>query len=83
MLETGNASKIDTLVLVLAPKTLRIERIQKRNGFSLEQINTIMTQQWSDEQKKEKADFCIYNDEKKPLLSQIITIFEEINTRVG
>jgi len=30
-----------------------------------------MQSQWSDNQKKEHADFVIINDEKRPLLQQI------------
>ena len=54
LFETGGQKFYDALILVYAPKDLRIQRIQKRDGLSLENIQRKINAQWSDN-KKEKA----------------------------
>lgn len=78
LFETGGYKALDYNVLVTAPETLRISRVQQRDGHSREEIQRRISKQWSDEQKRELADFEILNDQKTPVLPQLDKILKEI-----
>ena len=69
---------LDAVVCVSAPKKLRIERVQKRDGSSVEQIESRISNQIPQDKKEELADFLIVNDEVRLLLPQILEIITEI-----
>ena len=49
--------------LVTAPEDVRIERIKKRDGLTEEEIRSRLALQMSEEEKAEKSDVVIVNDE--------------------
>ena len=49
------------VVSVVAPEKLRVERVIKRNGFSREKIESIMSAQVSDEERCSRSNFVIEN----------------------
>ncbi len=53
---------LDYIVLVLADRQKRIERVQKRDGVAEQKIRERMNHQQNFEQFKEKADVVIYNN---------------------
>ncbi|WP_324719457.1 dephospho-CoA kinase [Salinimicrobium sp. HB62] len=63
LFEKGGYKKCDYNVLVTAPFDRRIERLQKRDNSTLEEIEARMSNQWSDDKKAELADFIIENKE--------------------
>ncbi len=69
---------LDSVVCVSAPKNLRIERVQKRDGSSVEQIQSRMSKQMPQAEKEELADFLIVNDEVQLLLPQVLAIITEM-----
>ena len=69
---------LDAVVCVSAPETLRIERVQKRDGSSVEQIESRMSKQMPQAEKEELADFLIVNDEEQLLLPQVLAIITEM-----
>ena len=71
MIESGSNADCEFLILVTAPKDLKIKRLLQRGGMTIEQIEARMIQQWSDEEKRSFCDFEIVNDEVQPLLPQI------------
>ena len=50
------------IVLVTAPEDIRMERALSRGNLSRDTIQDRMNLQWSDEKKKEYADYVIVND---------------------
>ncbi len=76
--ESGSDKLMDKIIMVYCEKELRIERIIKRNGFNRNHIERIIQNQMSDEEKKEKADYVIYNNGKTLLLPQIIDIHNKL-----
>ena len=76
--ETGAYKNYDQMILVTAPHKLKIERVKKRSGLTEEQIMSRMNAQWPDEKKIPLADFVINNDQKEPLLPQIVQMLEAI-----
>lgn len=77
LFESGRYKDFDQSILVTAPEALRIERVGQRSGLSSNEIKARMANQWSDEQKKKLANFVVNNDEKLPLIPQVI---EVVNT---
>ena len=69
---------LDAVVCVSAPEKLRIERVQKRDESSVEQIQSRMSKQMPQAEKEELADFLIVNDQVQLLLPQVLTIIAEM-----
>jgi dephospho-CoA kinase len=79
LFETGSYQQLFRNILVVSPSDLRVHRIQLRDPHrSIDQIQHIISQQWQDELKIEKADFVIQNDEEKLLIPQVLKIHEQI-----
>lgn len=62
LFENGGYKKLDLTILVVAPKTVRIDRVMRRDKSTMEEIQQRMENQWTDEKKKNLADMIIYND---------------------
>ena len=71
LFESGSAADCDAVIVVTAPEDLRVARVQKRNGWSEEEIHARMKRQWSEEQLIERADAVIVNDDKHLVLPQL------------
>ncbi|MFD1768167.1 dephospho-CoA kinase [Sphingobacterium suaedae] len=76
LFETGSYQSLDYTILVMAPMDLRIDRVIKRDGLSREQVLDRIEKQMKDEEKIKMADFVLSNDEKNPLLSEVLALHE-------
>jgi dephospho-CoA kinase len=79
MRAAGDGNYFDKVIVVNAPIDLRIKRVQKRDNRSEQEIRDIMARQISDEERLKIADFIVENNEVKPLLEQIISLYEGIS----
>ena len=57
--------------MVYAPRELRIERALGRDSASREEIERRINSQISDEEKKDRSDYVIYNDNRQALIPQV------------
>lgn len=71
LFETGSFKKFDAIILVYAPKELRIKRIMKRDNCSENEVLKRMNSQFSDEEKYQLTEFRVLNDEQTPILEQV------------
>ena len=78
LFESGAHLGLDAVVCVSAPEKLRITRVQKRDGSSVEQIESRMSKQMPQAEKEELADFLIVNNEVQLLLPQVLAIIKEM-----
>ena len=78
LFETGGYKKCDFNILVIAPKKLRIQRLQDRDNSSVDEIKERMDNQWGDEKKSRMADFIIENEE----LTQTKLQVEDIHSKI-
>ena len=78
LFESGSYKDLDKIITVVTPLEVRIERLLKRDKTSREAILNRIKNQLSDEEKMAKSDFIIYNDEKKGLINQVLTIHNEL-----
>jgi len=77
LFETGAYLLFDATILVMAPLEIRIERVQKRDRISREEVLKRIANQWTDAKKMELTPHYIIND-GRPLLLQIeklLTVF--------
>jgi dephospho-CoA kinase len=65
-------------IAVTAPETLRLQRVQQRDGLPEKAVRLRIRQQWTDERRNAAADFIIVNDGKQALLPQVIAIHEKL-----
>lgn len=78
LFETGGYKKCDFNILVTAPRKLKIERLQKRDKSSVEEIKDRMNHQWDDEKKSQMSDFLINNRELAQTKLQVEHIHHQI-----
>ena len=78
LFESGGDKFCDSVVLITAPKELRIQRVLERDGGTKSEVLSRMSKQWSDEQKKKKADWVIENIYLSKTIEQAETILMEL-----
>lgn len=79
--EVGSQKRLDKVILVTAPEDLRVKRVLERDPHrSADGVKDIMSRQWSEEQKKELANYVIANDESSLLIPQVLKIHEALTT---
>ncbi len=67
LFEAGFNDYVDRSVCVLSPKPLRIERVISRDSLTVEQIESRIAHQYSDDKIDELSDFCVVNIELEDL----------------
>jgi dephospho-CoA kinase len=81
MIETGSYKKLDYVMAVTAPESVRIERVAKRDRHrSMAEIRDIIAKQLPEEQKAGAAQFVIMNDGFVLLIPQILKIHKFFTT---
>ncbi|MGB1992993.1 MAG: dephospho-CoA kinase [Flavobacteriaceae bacterium] len=82
LIEHGNQGNFDVVILVQCPKKIRFERIQKRDGLTLDQVQARTRFQWPEEEKIKYADHLIENttleQAKQQLNSVIVSIRKQL-----
>ena len=68
----------DIVLLVSAPQEVRVARVMARDGATREAVLQRMNAQWSDGQRRARADYEIINDGEQPLLPQIERIWKRL-----
>lgn len=77
--ETGGYQKLDYMIVVDTPLDLRIQRIRQRDPFrSEEEVKNIINKQMPNEDKVEKANFVVLNDEKNMVIQQVLDINNQL-----
>lgn len=76
--EHNQQDMFDIMILVTAPKQLRIERIKNRNHWSEKHIQNRMKNQMDDNLKKEHVNFIIENIDKSLIKKETLKIHNYI-----
>lgn len=69
--ESGSFRHLDKVIVVYAPREMRLQRVMRRDGSPREAIEARMDKQMPEEEKIERADFVIYNDGRASLVRQV------------
>ena len=72
--ETGSYSQMDQMIVVTADREERIRRVMQRDGLERKAVEVRMDKQLPEEEKIEKADFVIYNNNRELLIPKVLEV---------
>jgi dephospho-CoA kinase len=75
--ESGSDKYLDAVIGVKSPLILRIERTMKRNHVTAAEVEARIKLQMDEEEKINKCDFIIVNDEQEMLIPQVLLMHEK------
>jgi len=78
LIEENLVDRFKAIILIVAPQDIRIARIINRDGMPVELIQKRLNNQWPDEKKIPYADYVIYNDNNRPLMTQVTDVDQMI-----
>ncbi|MDR2026300.1 MAG: dephospho-CoA kinase [Prevotellaceae bacterium] len=76
--EAKTEKMFDVIINVTAPENLKIKRVLLRENTTENDVKQRMASQWPDELKIELSDYNVINDNKTPVLPQILQIHKEL-----
>lgn len=82
LIENQRHSSCDKIILVTAPYDLRIKRLKERDQSTTEEIEARMKHQWSDDKKRNFADYEIINTDLASTREQV-KIIHDIMLKAG
>jgi len=77
--ESGSSFGAHKIIGVSAPKSLRINRVMKRDHCTKEEVEKRMMHQIEESLKMKLCDWVIQNDEMHLLIPQVLAIHQEIS----
>ena len=78
LFESGAWKYFDFIVLVTAPESLRIERVMKRDGVTMDEVQNRIKTQMPENEKIPLAHFLIFNDNQSLVLNQVLAFHEKL-----
>ncbi|MDX8382609.1 MAG: dephospho-CoA kinase, partial [Ghiorsea sp.] len=79
LIESAGVSRMDGLIVLLADKALRQQRVLQRNKQSLATFEKIVAQQCSDEERVQLADYRFDNNDTLPCLErEVVLLFNKL-----
>ncbi len=80
--ESGAYRGLDAIITVFAPTAVRTARVRRRDAHrSVAEVQAIMDKQLSEEEKLQRADYVIYNDDSQMVLPQVLALDTEFRMR--
>ncbi|MEO6301942.1 MAG: dephospho-CoA kinase [Bacteroidia bacterium] len=79
LFEAKLEAQVDKIIVVAAKDDLRIKRVMERDGLSKEEVLNKMKAQIPQEEKIQRSDFVINNDEEEFLISQVLAIHKKLS----
>lgn len=76
LFESSSYKMCDYSLLVTAPLELRIERVTQRDNITAAEVKAREAKQFTQEKKRELADYIIENDETQLLIPQVLALHE-------
>lgn len=83
LFENGGYKLCDSVITVVAPLHTRIERLLQRDSTTVEKIEAIIKNQWTDEEKVKRSDFVIENVALENTLIQVNKIHNKLLEKAG
>jgi len=79
LFETGANKYCDAVILVTAPKDIRISRVTQRDKVSIQEVENRINNQWSDERKALLSDYIVQNTNRQNTIKRVKEIYGSIN----
>ena len=76
--ENGTQKRYDKIILVTAPRDIRIQRVVDRDGITAEQVMARMDNQWPDSEKGKFSDFIIENIDLEATEGEVLKIHHKL-----
>jgi len=83
LFETQQQSQMDCVIVVAANDELRILRAMARDKASREEVLKKISSQMPQEEKIRQADFVIYNNEEEFLITQVLSVYEQLKQKIS
>jgi dephospho-CoA kinase len=80
MFESDSYKQLDEVIVVTAPEALRIQRTITRDGITAEAVLARMKNQLTEEEKKQRAQYEIKNDEQHLLIPQVLKLHSSFSS---
>ena len=79
LFEAGLEDRVDVVVAVMAPESLRVERVMARDGHSKEQVMARIKNQMSDDERSDRSKYSIVNIDVEDLEEDV----EQLHRRLS
>lgn len=79
LFEAGLENRVDAVVAVMAPESLRVERVMARDGHSKEQVMARIKSQMSDDERSDRSQYSIVNIDVEDLEEDV----EQLHRRLS
>ncbi len=76
--ENDAQDKYDYIILIKAPKNLRVERVIKRDGIAKQEVLDRIENQMDDKEKISLADFCIENIDLHTTKDKVLELHQKL-----
>jgi dephospho-CoA kinase len=84
LFEAGSYKQLDRIITVFAPLPVRQARVLRRDSHrSAADVEAIVAKQLSEEEKMQRADYVLFNDDVRPLLPQVLALHAEFGAGKG
>jgi dephospho-CoA kinase len=84
LFEAGSYKQLDRIITVYAPLPVREARVLRRDPHrTLADVQAIMAKQLSEEEKMQRADYVLTNDDVQPLLPQVLALHAAFSRPAG
>ena len=81
LFESGSYKQLDRIITVFAPLAVRAARVLRRDPHrSAADVAAIMAKQLNEEEKMQRADYVLVNDDARPLLPQVLALHTDFST---
>lgn len=79
LFEAGLEDRVDVVVAVMAPESLRVERVMARDGHTREQVIARINNQMSDDERSDRSKYSIVNIDVEDLEEDV----EQLHRRLS
>ncbi|MBO7283171.1 MAG: dephospho-CoA kinase [Alistipes sp.] len=79
LFEAGLENRVDVVVAVMAPESLRVERVMARDGHSKEQVMARIKSQMSDDERSDRAKYSIVNVDVEDLEEDVEQLYRRLS----
>ena len=79
LFEAGLENRVDVVVAVMAPESLRVERVMARDGHSKEQVMARIKSQMSDDERSDRAKYSIVNIDVEELEEDVEQLYRRLS----
>lgn len=78
LIESGAHKDCDKIITVEAPRDVRIKRVVQRDASSIKEVESRISKQLSDEERRRLSDYIIHNDGTTSIIYQVQEIVADI-----